>query len=228
MVGAQHPEQRVARDVVRQHPEVVDRCPRRVREVRDPQVRAQASQLLGEQGEVVVLHQHLGALGGLGRQRLGERLVVGLVGRPLAAEPGVERRCGRHRVEQVVDEPQGGVRDRVVRAVEGRRVDVEHPDRHAAGVVAVAVQPAVLDLAGSGAVAVGQRRADPDDVVAAEPGQPRHQAATAAAGRQGPVVTLDEGQRSAVGRDEQRGRAGRCHEPHLPAARGDQATRRSE
>ena len=83
------------------------------------------------------------------------------------------------------------------------------------------------DLPGRRPVAVGERGADPHDVVAAQPGQPGDQPAAAAAGLERPVVALDEGQRSAVGRDEQRGRAGRSHGRHLPAPRVDQATRLS-
>ena len=51
----------------------------------------------GSQGQVVVLHEDLGARRGLLGQRLGEGPVVGLVDGPLAPEAGVEDRRGRRR-----------------------------------------------------------------------------------------------------------------------------------
>ena len=62
VVGAEHAEQRLARDGVGQQPEVLRRRPRRVREVRDAQVGPQLAQHPGRQGEVIVLDQHPRAL----------------------------------------------------------------------------------------------------------------------------------------------------------------------
>ena len=101
-VCPEHAEQGLAGDVGRQQAEVVGRCPRRVREVRDAHVRPQVAQHPRDQRQVVVLHEHPRVGCGILGECLGERAVVGLVRRPLAAEvrrrrrasSGCRRACG--------------------------------------------------------------------------------------------------------------------------------------
>ena len=184
--------------------------------------RAALAQHAGHQRQVVVLHQHRRALGGLLGQRRRRTPRCRPRRTPTRGGTGVEDGRGRGVVEQVVDEPERGVGDRVVGAVEGRRVDVEHPHRGPpVSWPAWSSRPPVRP--GRRAVAVGQRRADPDDRrrcggrTARRPGRRRRGAPRARRRRRG------EGDRPAVGGDEQRRGAG-GHDPHLPARCPPQAT----
>ena len=97
-----------------QRPELVGPAERRVREVHDPQVRAQLPQLRAGQRELVVVDQDDVALRCSVRGRLGEGHVHRAVGVPRVAEVTVEARPPRA-VEQVVEEePQHAVRNDVV------------------------------------------------------------------------------------------------------------------
>ena len=105
MVGAEDALQDLPAHVVGQHPVVVGRRPRGVREVRDPDVRAQVGEHPRDQGQVVVLHQgpdRRARRPRVLRQRLGERPVVGAERLPLparrpartAAGSACRRACG--------------------------------------------------------------------------------------------------------------------------------------
>ncbi|CAM5721509.1 hypothetical protein SGLAM104S_00763 [Streptomyces glaucescens] len=188
-VRAEHAAQHGPRDVVGEHPEVLRRRPRGVREVPDPQVGAQLAEHAGDQHQVVVLHDHRGALGRLGRQRLGEGPVVRLVGRPLAPELRVEHRLQRRLVQHVVDEPQHRVRDAVVGVGVDLGRDVEHPH-------AVLADPAPHRLA----VAVAERGAHPQRArVRPDRRQSGHQSAAAPLGVQRTVVANLVGDGATVG-----------------------------
>jgi hypothetical protein len=126
-VGAEHAVQQLRADVVGEHPEVVLGRPRSVGEVADAQVGAQLAEHPRHQAQVVVLDQHGGAVGGLLGQRLGEGAVVGAVRVPLAPELRVEDRLQRGLVQHVVDEPEHGVGDAVVRVGVHLGVDGQHP-----------------------------------------------------------------------------------------------------
>ncbi len=121
VVGAQHALEDLGRDHVGQQREVFGRRPRGVGEVGHPQVGPVDPEHRRGQRQVVVLDQHLGAVGRLFGQGQRERAVVLAVGLPLALEPRVEGGRERGVVEQVADEPQGGVGDRVVGPVEDGR-----------------------------------------------------------------------------------------------------------
>ena len=118
VVGAEHAVEDGRGHVVRQHPVVLGRRPRRVLEVRDPRLRVPVAQHPRRQGQVVVLNEHPRARHRLLRQRGRERLVVGAVGVPVAAELRVEHRLVGRVEEQVVHEPEDRVGDAVVRGVE--------------------------------------------------------------------------------------------------------------
>jgi hypothetical protein len=138
---------------------------------------------------------------GLARQGVGEHLVVGDVGLPVAAEPGAELRLVRGVEELVEQEPQGRVGHVVVGPAEGVRRDVEHPHRDATLVAGAAVAP------GDRAVRVAERGADPGGAGAvAERGQPvgdagDHAAAAPAPGQRAVGAELVR-DRAAVGRHE--------------------------
>lgn len=91
-VRAEDAAQQLLTDVVGEQPEVVHRRPRGVREVADPQVRAQLAEHPGDQGQVVVLDEDRRPGARLFGERPGEGPVVRLVGGPLAPELRVEDR----------------------------------------------------------------------------------------------------------------------------------------
>lgn len=194
-VRAQHPAQQLPGDVVRQHPEVVDRRPRGVREVPDAQVVAQLPQHPRHERQVVVLHDDRGARPGLRGQRLGERPVVGLVRRPLRTEPWPEDRLQGRLVEHVVDEPEDRVRDAVVRVCVHLGGDVEHPHTRLSDAT-----PHRL------AVAFAEGRAHPHRAravrVLSDRGEPGDEPAAAAPRVERPVGPELVRDRTAVGRDE--------------------------
>ncbi len=198
VVGAEDAGQQLGGDVVRQQREVLRGSPRGVGEVGDAQVGPFDPEHRGGEGQVVVLDHHAGAVRGLLGQGEGERGVVVLVGLPLPAEPHVELRGVRDVVEQVVDEPQRGVRHGVVRAVERRGRDVEHA--HGPGVVAGLVEaPARREPYGA-AVAVGERGAHPQHVgVLGDLREAGDHAASAAAHGQRTVIGKCERHRAPVG-----------------------------
>ena len=219
MVGAEQAVQHFPAHVIRQHPVVVGRRPRGVREVRDPHVGPEIGEHPRDQAQVIVLHR--GAERGafrpparpawrarLGRrarvlgQRAGERAVVGSERLPLPLERDPEMGPVRRVVEHVVHEPQRGVRHRVVRPVEDRRGNVEHAHGGAARRPVHAEAP-VRRPADGGAVGVAQRGADPEEVtVVGDGGEPGYQAASPPPGRQPPVITECERHRPPVGCDE--------------------------
>ena len=96
----------------RQLREQLERRQRDVVEVADPQVRPQLAQHLGDQLQLVVVHPHGGAAGGLRGGRLGEPPVDPLVGLPPVP---VER--GRLD-DVVVQRPQGVVGEALVELLE--------------------------------------------------------------------------------------------------------------
>ena len=73
MVGGQAVEQ-LGERLGRQDTQQVGRGERRVAEVHQPQVGPLVAQQRREQGEVVVLHEHGGAVGRLLGHRVGERV----------------------------------------------------------------------------------------------------------------------------------------------------------
>ena len=96
------------------------------------------------QAEVVVLDQGESARRGrlpapraprqgLFGQRIGERLVIGQVGLPVAPELTAEQGLVRGVEQHVVNKPQDRVGHVVVRPVEGVPRDVEHPHGNIAG-----------------------------------------------------------------------------------------------
>ncbi len=216
-------EQRPA-DIRREHPVVVRRRPGRVAEVPHAHPAGAVPQPVPhqprDQAQVVILDQDPQAAGrrpvlagllgpGLGEQGVGEHLVVGEVGLPVAAEPGPELRLVGGVEKLVEQEPQGRVGHVVVGAAEDARRDVEHPHRDAV-LVAVAAP-----LPGDHAVRVAERGADPGG---ADPGAERGQPV----GNPGdhPAAAPAPGQR-AVGAELVRDRAAvRRHEHalvHSPA-----------
>ena len=203
LVGAQHALQQLPCDVVRQHPEVLRRRPRRVREVRDPYVGPQGAQHPRHQGQVVVLHQYRRALGGLVGERLGERAVVALVRRPLRPELRVEDRFQRCLVQHVVDEPQRGVRDAVVGGGVHLGRNVQHPDTLSSGVARIertTRPPYGLP------VTVAERGTHPHRIRIGPDGrQPGHQPAPAPLGGQRPALRQGVRDGSAIGRHKNLG-----------------------
>ena len=168
----------------------------------DPQIGPERPQHPGHQGQVVVLHQDGSALGGLVGERLGERAVVGLVRLPLGAELRSEGRFQRRLVEHVVDKPEGGVRDAVVRGRVHLGRDPQHPHLLSGRVRRV---EASTGAAHRLPVAVAQRGAHPHGVrVGPDRGQAGHQAAAAAAGLQRAVCAVVQRVRNgaAIGRDQ--------------------------
>ena len=137
VVGAEQAGQQGPAHLAGEQPVIFRRRPRRMPEVRDAGVACGVTepfpQQPGHQAQVIVLDQHPGAawrrpaVACCRGQRVGERLVVGLVRLPVALELGAELRLVRDVEQQVVQEPQGGVGHVVVRAVEGVRRDVKHP-----------------------------------------------------------------------------------------------------
>ncbi len=153
----------------------------------DPQVRAQPAQLRRHQRQVVVLDQDGRARRRLPGQRLGEHRVVDLVRLPVALEGRAEGGLGRRRVEQVQDEPQRTVGDRVVRPVEDDPVHVEHVDGRAAGVMAGKIQTAVRRRPGGPPVRLADRRAHPDQPTTGPVAPTGRAGPVSPAGRAGPV-----------------------------------------
>ena len=206
VVGAEYAVEDLPAHVVGEHPVVVRRRPRGVREMRDPHVRAQVGEHARDQGQVVVLDRRPGRNRPLAPrvlgQRLGEGLVIGAVGLPLPGEGQPEVRPVRRVEQHVVHEPQRGVRDGVVSAVEDRRGDVEHAHAPAAW-RPVQAHAAVRGGPRRGPVGVAERRADPQRVaLLGDRGEPGHHPAAAAPGRQPPAVVERERHRPPVGRDE--------------------------
>ncbi len=208
-VRAEHSAQHLSGDVVGQHPEVLRRRPRRVREVADPDIRPQLAEHPRHQRQVVVLHQHRCPRRRLLGQRLGEGTVVGLVRRPLTPELRVEDRFQRGLVKHVVDKPEDRVRDAVVGVGEDGRVDVEHPHLLAAG--RLDGQPSsTVRAAHRLPIGVAQRGAHPHRPrVRPDRRQPGDQPAAAPPGMQRPVLPNLVRNRAAIGRDQ-----------HLSAVRG--------
>ena len=132
----------------------------------------------------------------------GEHVVVGAERLPLPGEAWPEARLVRRVVEHVVDEPQGGVRDGVVGALEDGMRDVQHPYRGTASSLSRVEQP-LGRRTGRGPVGVAKRRADPQHVrVVSDCGQAGHHAAAAAFRRQAAIVAPCKRDRPPVGRDE--------------------------
>ncbi|MBV9093397.1 MAG: trehalose-phosphatase [Streptosporangiaceae bacterium] len=200
-----------------QYPVIVGGRPGSVPEVGDAGVSGLAGQPVpqqpGSQRQVIVLHQDadgggrhelafLVVPGGLAGQGLGERLVVGLVRRPVAPEFPAELRLVRGIEQHVVGEPQDGVGHAVVRALEGGPRDVEHTHRDAVQLLCPGVQ-----ACRGRAVRIGQRRADPPHLCLGrhrrQPRRhPRDQAPAAAPAGQRAAGAELVGDRTPVGRHE--------------------------
>ena len=180
----------------------------RVAEVDRGEVGAALGQAETQQAQVVVLHQHGGALGGDLGHRVGERLVHVAVGLPRLAQVGPERRLAGQVVEAVVDEPQDLVADHVVGQPVGLGVDAEQADAEVLRV----------DHAGGRrlAVAVGHGGGHPQRVGARDQGpEARHEPAGAPPGHQPAAVVRPERQRATVRHDDD----GAVHETvHASAA----------
>ena len=148
VIRAEHAIKQGPAHLAGQQPVVAGRRPGGVREVRHANVAGGVTQPFPQQSrdqaEVVVLDQGASARRrrllapralrqGLVRQRIGERLVIGQVGLPVAPELTAEQGLVRDVEQHVVNKPQGRVGHVVVRPVEGVPRDVEHPHGNIGG-----------------------------------------------------------------------------------------------
>ncbi len=120
---AGHAVEELAVGVVGQHAQHVRIGEGRVEEVHGAQVGPALGQHPAEQREVVVLHQHRGALVRPVRHRVGHGLVVGPVALPRRPPVAVEPGPARQVEEMVVAVPQRRVGDDVVGLTVGVVVD---------------------------------------------------------------------------------------------------------
>ena len=160
-VPGQAVEQRRAR-TVGEHPQVVGSGERGVAEVHQVEIGAADGERLGQQAEVVVLHEDHGPLRCHLGHGVGEGVVHGAVGGPRRPPVSVEHGPPGQVEEAVVHEPEGGVADDVVEGPVGIGVEGEGPEPEALGV----------DHSGRGhfPVAVGHGGGDPDGLGARPPG----------------------------------------------------------
>ena len=165
-------------------------------EVHAGKIRAQRAEALGDEGQVVVLHEH----GGVARGHLGNGIGEGVVDRPVG-RPRLGPRCVEHRLarqvpQAMVSEPEDLVAHDVVGEpiglrVEGQQVHPEpvglHDPRSAGGPIAVG------DGGGQpGCVGLREERTDAG-----------HQATRAPLGAERAGVVLLEGHRPPVGHEHE-------------------------